>query len=133
MKLTPKQKAFADAYIETGNASEAIRRAGYDSKNPNNMGSEYLAKPSIAAYIRERMQPTIEKRIATADDVLMFLTKGMNGEIKDQFGLDASFQDRISCAKELLKRFSAVQERAEQTEAKIIISADGGIEVDDGT
>lgn len=133
MNLTPKQKAFADAYIETGNASEAIRRAGYSAKNADVTGSQYLGKPSIAAYIKERMQPTIEKRIATADDVLMFLTKGMNGEIKDQFGLDASLQDRISCAKELLKRFNAVQDRAEQSEAKIIIAADGGIEVDDGT
>jgi phage terminase small subunit len=31
-KLTLKQEAFAQAYIETGNASEAYRRA-YDSKN----------------------------------------------------------------------------------------------------
>lgn len=29
MKLTPKQKAFADYYIECGNATEAARKAGY--------------------------------------------------------------------------------------------------------
>lgn len=131
MNLTPKQKAFADYYIECGNQMEAARRAGY--KNPHAHASRLVANGCINAYIKERMQPTIEKRIATADDVLMFLTKGMNGEIKDQFGLDASLQDRISCAKELLKRFNAVQDRAEQSEAKIIIAADGGIEVDDGT
>ena len=27
--LTPKQKAFADYYIECGNATEAYRKAGY--------------------------------------------------------------------------------------------------------
>ena len=32
-KLTPKQKAFADYYIETGNATEAAIRAGYSKKN----------------------------------------------------------------------------------------------------
>ena len=31
-KLTPKQKAFADYYIETGNATEAARKAGYKGK-----------------------------------------------------------------------------------------------------
>ncbi|MEG0669155.1 MAG: terminase small subunit, partial [Clostridium sp.] len=29
MKLTPKQKAFADYYIELGNATEAAIKAGY--------------------------------------------------------------------------------------------------------
>src|SRR5688572_29783725 len=30
--MTPKQEAFAQAYVETGNASEAYRRA-YDAEN----------------------------------------------------------------------------------------------------
>ena len=37
-KLTPKQSAFADYYIETGNATEAARRAGY--KKPNTISIE---------------------------------------------------------------------------------------------
>jgi phage terminase small subunit len=32
-KLTPKQKAFADYYIETGNATEAAIKAGYNKKS----------------------------------------------------------------------------------------------------
>ena len=31
--LTVKQRRFVDAYIETGNAAEAARRAGYKSRN----------------------------------------------------------------------------------------------------
>jgi phage terminase small subunit len=31
-KLTPKQERFVQAYIETGNATEAYRQA-YDAKN----------------------------------------------------------------------------------------------------
>ena len=30
-KLTPKQKAFADYYIELGNTTEVARREGYKS------------------------------------------------------------------------------------------------------
>ena len=104
--LTPKQKAFADYYIETGNASESARRAGY--KQPQVQGAQNLEKPSIIAYIAERTKPTEDKRIATADDVMMFLTKMMNGEIKDAFGLDASNADRISAAREIMKRHNVV-------------------------
>ena len=131
MNLNERQKAFADYYIETGNQMEAARRAGY--KNPHANASRIMANDGVQAYIKERMHPTAERRIATADDVMEFLSKGMRGEIKDQFGLDPSFQDRISCAKELMKRYSAIQDKAESTEARIIIQPDGGIEVEDGT
>lgn len=131
MNLTPRQKAFADYYIETGNATEAARRAEYS--NPNSQASRLLLNVGISAYIKERMSELESKRAATADEVILFLSRGMRGEIKDQFGLDASLADRINCAKELLKRFAVVQEKADAGEAKIILAADGGIEVDDGT
>lgn len=103
-KLTPKQKAFADEYLICGNATQAAKKAGYSEKTAHVIGGENLKKPAIAAYIAERMRPTEEKRIATADDVLMFFTRVLNGEEKDAFGLDVSVQDRISAGKEILKR-----------------------------
>ena len=38
--LTPKQKAFADYFIECGNASEAARKAGYSLKTAGSIGAE---------------------------------------------------------------------------------------------
>lgn len=102
-KLTPKQQAFADYYIETGNATEAARRAGY--KKPNVQGSQNLEKLSIKSYIEERMKVLDEKRIAKGEEVLQYLTKVMRGEEKDQFGLDASLQDRTKAAELLGKRY----------------------------
>ena len=102
--LTPKQQAFADYYIECGNATEAAKRAGYSEKTARQMGTENLAKPSIAAYIADRMKPTADKRIATGDEVMEFFTKVMKGEIKDAFDLPPSLQDRLNAAKELAKR-----------------------------
>lgn len=101
-KLTPKQQAFADYYIECGNATEAARRAGY--KQPHVQGSQTLEKLSVAAYIAERVKPTEEKRIATGDEVMEFFTKVMEGEVKDAFDLPPSLQDRLNAAKELAKR-----------------------------
>ena len=93
MKLTPKQKAFADYYIELGNAAEAARRAGYSEKNANNIASENLAKPNISAYIQQRMAEQDAKRVATADEVLRFYTSVMRGEEKDAFGLDVGMDE----------------------------------------
>ena len=64
MKLTPKQKAFADNYIENGgNASAAARDAGYRERAAGSMGAENLKKPQIAAYIAERQEKIDSDRI----------------------------------------------------------------------
>lgn len=112
--LTPKQKAFADAYIETGNASEAARRAGYSARTAAKIGSENLQKPDIIAYINSRMAEIEAQRVASADEVMRFFSSVMRGEVKDQFGLDASLQDRLNAGKELLKRFNAISPKAEK-------------------
>ena len=111
-KLTPKQKAFADYYIETGNATEAERRAGY--KKPNVQGSQNLDKLSVKSYIEERIKALDEKRIAKGEEVLQYLTKVMRGEEKDQFGLDASLQDRTKAAELLGKRYRLFVDKVEQ-------------------
>lgn len=106
MKLTPKQKAFADYYIELGNATEAARRAKYKGNDVTlaAVGSENLRKPLIMEYIAKAVRPAEEKRIATAEDVMQFFSDVMNGKVKDQFGLEASLSDRINAGKELMKR-----------------------------
>ncbi|HAT4106018.1 TPA: terminase small subunit [Clostridium perfringens] len=110
-KLTPKQKAFADYYIELGNATEAARRAGY--KKPNVQGSQNLEKLSIKSYIDERINALDETRIAKGEEVLEYLTKVMRGEEKDQFGLDASLQDRTKAAELLGKRYRLFTDKIE--------------------
>ena len=102
--LTPKQKAFADYYIELGNATEAAKKAGYSEKTARFIGAENLTKPNILAYIEQRTAPTEEKRIATGDEVMEFFTRVMNGEEKDAFGLDVSISDRLAAGREILKR-----------------------------
>lgn len=97
-----KQKAFADYYIECGNATESAKKAGY--KNPKQQGSRMLSNVDVKAYIAGRMKPTEDKRIATGDEVMEFFTRVMRGEIKDAFGLDPSLSDRKDAAKEIAKR-----------------------------
>ena len=113
-ELTPKQKAFADYYIETGNATESAKRAGY--KHPNVQGAQNLEKLSITRYIAERTKPTEQKRIATGDDVMEFFTAVMKGEVKDAFDLPPSLQDRLNAAKELAKRTVDINKQNDEYE-----------------
>ncbi len=124
-KLTPKQKAFADAYIECGNASEAARRAGYSEKNADVNGPRMLVNAGISAYISERMAAQDDKRVASADEVLRFFSAVLRGEEKDQFGLDASLADRLNAGKELLKRYDAADKN--QSAAPAAFSVDGAL------
>lgn len=111
IKLTEKQKRFIDYYIEAGNASEACKLAGYKGKNLNNIGSENLAK--LGKFIKVRLEEKENQRIASQDEVLQYLTKVMRGEEKDQFGLDASLQDRTKCAELLGKRYGTFVDKKE--------------------
>lgn len=117
--MTPRQKAFADYYIQTGNASEAARKAGYSEKTANCIGSENLTKPEVANYIAERMGAQDKKRVADADEVMRFYSAVIRGEVKDQFGLDASLADRIKAADSLMKRYNVADDRMKATREKL--------------
>lgn len=115
-KLTLKQKKFIDFYIETGNATESARLAGYKAKTDKamgNIGSENLEKLGI--FIAKKMSEKQKERIASQDEVLEYLTKVMRGEEKDSFGLDASLQDRTKCAELLGKRYGTFKEKVDLT------------------
>lgn len=105
MKLTPKQKAFADEYLICGNATEAAKKAGYNPKSARQMATENLAKPSISSYIAERQKQIESSRIADVKEVMEFYSAVMRGEVKDQFDMDASLTDRLSAGRELMKRY----------------------------
>lgn len=110
-KLTEKQKRFIDYYVETANATESAKRAGYSPKTAKNIGAENLTK--LNYFIQERLQQLEDNRIASQEEVLQYLTKVMRGEEKDQFGLDASLQDRTKCAELLGKRYGTFKEKVE--------------------
>lgn len=119
--LTPKQKAFADNYIECGNAAEAYRKAGYKNyKSASVEANKTLNNPKIKKYIKKRTEPTEKKHIATGDEVLEFFTRVMNGEEKDAFGLEVSADTRIKAAIELAKRTCDIKDNKSDRSITII-------------
>lgn len=107
-KLTIRQKAFADFYIELGNATEAARRAGYkDNGNLNRTASENLAKPVIKAYIDERLKQIDNERIASAAEVMKYLTAVLRGEETEEVVVVEGIGDGCSEARNVIKEISA--------------------------
>jgi phage terminase small subunit len=70
MALTNKQQAFVNAYLETLNAAESARRAGYSEKTARVIGAQNLAKLNIKAEINKRLK----ERVISAEEVLARLT-----------------------------------------------------------
>ena len=102
--LTEKERIFADEYIKTTNATQSAIKAGYAENSASVTGSKMLRKPKVRQYIDAVMNERSKNTIATADEVLEYLTRVMCGEEKDAFGLDVSIADRTKAAELLGKR-----------------------------
>jgi phage terminase small subunit len=78
-KLTPKQAAFVRAYLETGNASEAYRRA-YNAENMKPevikvKASELLKNGNVAVTVSQRQAQVAEKHGVTVERIVAELAK----------------------------------------------------------
>lgn len=98
LKLTLKQKKFADEYIISGNATQAAIKAGYSKKTAYRIGAENVKKVQIKAYIDERLAKIDSKKIAKQEEVLQYLTAVMRGESTAQIVVVEGAGDGISNA-----------------------------------
>lgn len=96
-QLTQKQKMFIDYFIETGNSTEAARRAGY--KQPHVQGAQTLEK--LRHFIDEKLASKDSARVAKQDEVLEFLTRVLRGEVKEEFPLGMGMGEQTLVKKEL--------------------------------
>lgn len=145
MKLTVKQKKFADEYIISGNATEAYKLAGYKATNDNVAsanGIKLLENHKVKAYIGERMKELEDKAIAKQEEVLEYLTSVMRGEQQEEMligqghgeqsitNIDVSAKDRIKAAELLGKRYGIWTEKQDIT-VDVPVLFEGIDDVDD--
>lgn len=103
-KLTKKERIFADEYVKTTNGTQSAITAGYSEKTARSKASQLLTKVNVRQYIDAVMNERSKDTIATADEVLEYLTRVVRGEEKDAFGLDVSVADKTKAAELLGKR-----------------------------
>ncbi len=83
--ISPKRRRFVEAYLNTWNASEAARQAGYRGK-ANMVGPRLLAVDSIKAAVMARMKETSMQ----TDEVLKRLTQQASNEAASYIRGDGS-------------------------------------------
>ena len=122
-ELTKKQKRFVQEYLIDLNATAAARRAGYSEKTARCIGNENLTKPAIKAEIDRELAKIQSDRIATADEVMRYLTAVMRGEQTEEIPLlqgdgmpalvakDVSATDRLKAAELIGKRYGLFTEK----------------------
>lgn len=109
MKLTEKQKAFCDYYIESLNATESYKKA-YNCTNETTArtnGAKNLQKPLIKKYIEEQLKQMKSNRIADATEVLEYLTRIIRNEETEEAVLTVNTGDFTSEVRKVQKEISA--------------------------
>ena len=86
-KLTERQRRFVDAYIQTGNASESARQAGYSQKGADVTGTKLLVNTSVRAEIDRRLKEVQTARTATLQESLEIMTMILRGEMQEEIAL----------------------------------------------
>lgn len=92
VKLTEKQKRFADDYIIHGNATEAYKTAYPSVKKDSTArtnGSRLLTNANISEYIKERLDKIEDDRLMSVEEALILSSELARG--KTQKGVSKTF------------------------------------------
>lgn len=133
MKLTAKQRLFADEYIKSGNATQSAIKAGYANEVS---GRENLRKPTVKAYIDAKMAEIESHKIADAKEAMQAITaiaRGETNEVKKELSpisgqwetteVPADLKTRLNAWKEILKRYPLADELSKAQLRKTIADA----------
>ena len=113
--MTDKQKRFCDEYLIDCNATQAAIRAGYSEKTAYSIGDENLKKPELKNYIDERMAELASEKVATADEVIQYLTSVLRGSSEGEEIVVEGIGDGCSEAR-TMKKAPSEKERLKAAE-----------------
>ncbi len=134
--LTAKQKRFVDEYLIDCNATQAAIRAGYSPKTANIQAAKLMRNKSISDYINSELEKIRSGKIASAEEVLEYLTSVLRGEQKEQaliftekgkqeiVEIALPARDRIRAAELIGKRYGLFRDNVNLGESRIIIMTD---------
>lgn len=102
--MTDKQKRFCDEYLVDCNATQAAIRAGYSKKTANEQAARLLAKVNIKAYIDAQLEKMQQETVASAEEVIKYLTSVLRGESEAEIVVVEGKGDGYSAAKHIQKQ-----------------------------
>lgn len=108
--MNQRQRAFCEAYLLSGNATEAAIKAGYSPKSARSIGQRLLTFADIREYLAQRNAQIIAENTATLEEIYSFWTVTM----RDQ---EAKQADRLKASELLSKALLLERSREEDRTA----------------
>ena len=124
-KLSIREQKFVSLYLEYGDPTKAVVEAKFNTTSPKQYAKKLLSKPKIQKEVKEQLALFKNECIASSQEIMAFYTSAMRGEVKDQFGLDATLADRMKAAEALAKRqidAQAIADKAKDNEFKVTLT-----------
>ena len=118
--LTEQQRIFCREYVKTGNGQQSAIKAGYKKETSAVQASRLLNKDNVKQEIARLNEKKDKKAIMDANEVMALFSAIARGEVKDQFGLDASLNDRIKAMQEIAKRTVDIENRIKGTPDNVV-------------
>lgn len=118
--LTERKKRFALEYMKDANATQAAIRAGYSKRSAVSQGNRLMGDVDISALIRKERERHKSESIATADEIMQYLTSVVRGESRSEVVTVEMIGDGCSEARKIQKAPDEKERiRAAETLAKL--------------
>ena len=140
--MTSRQERFCNEYLIDCNATQAAIRAGYSEKTARQIGQRLLTDVDIKAYIDKQMGALQDKTIASAEEVMKYLSSVIRGESKSSVlsmcgdGCQEVIEktpdekERLKAAELLGKRYGIYSDKINVT-GSIPVVIDGGEDLEE--
>ena len=107
MEFTEKQKRFVDYYIQSGNATESAKKAGYSKNTAYSIGQRLLKNVEVQTAINTRLEQLESERIAKDKEVLEYITAVMRGETTEEVVMNIGIGKGLTKAEKIVAKVSA--------------------------
>lgn len=118
--LTERKKRFALEYMKDANATQAAIRAGYSKRSAYAQGNRLMSDGEVARLIEIERERHKSESIATADEIMQYLTSVVRGESTSEVVIVEGLGDGCSEARKVQKAPDEKERiRAAETLAKL--------------
>lgn len=104
--MTDKQRKFCDEYLIDCNATRAYRKAYPNVKKDSSAAvcaAKLLRIAKVQEYINEQLEKISSEKIATAEEVMQYLTSVLRGESQSEIVVVEGVGDGCSDARRMNK------------------------------
>ena len=117
--MTEKEKLCVLEWINNGfNGTQAYMTVFKNCRKSSTARVSFcrmMKKDDVRAFRDEMINNIETSEVASASEILMYLTRVMRGQEKDAFGLDVSIDERTKAAEKLMKDKGMFTQKVEIT------------------